>query len=124
MTMKDTFSALGTVIEIAKRLNHAELQLAVAELKLALADSRSELAEAKEDVVKVRKERDDLAVGLATRKKIVREGNVYKLSNPPEGYSEGPYCLHCFDTKSLLVTLITLKQRHLYCPECKERLYI
>jgi regulator of replication initiation timing len=64
-----------------------------------------EVADAREENVALRAQVAELTQRLDVRQKLERRGNVYHLKDPPTGYSEGPYCMTCFDDDGKLISV-------------------
>ena len=113
--------------EVGKKLENVELQNLMADLIGSVAELKVQLAELREEKAQMADELSNLRRQQDFRTRVSRRGNFYYLGNPlPAGYSGGPYCMACMDTKSALVTCIqNPNERGMYaqCPECKTGYY-
>ena len=113
--------------EVSKKLKNVELQNLMADLMGSVADLKLKLAELSAEKARMVADLSNLRSQQDFRARLSRRGNFYYLGSPlPPGYSEGPYCMACMDTKSTLVTCIrnpTERGMYAKCPECETGYY-
>lgn len=103
--LTQAYNTVQSVKEIAKRMENAELRLAIADLTGNLADAKIELAQALEENLQIRRELDERDRIADIRSKLFKEDNVYKTVEPIDGYGNGPFCMRCLDVDGVLVNV-------------------
>lgn len=105
------------LVGISQRLKDSDITIAISDLNLALANANMELAKVVNDNARLMSELKKAQDIIRIRPNVIREDNHYKLTKPLEGYSEGPFCMRCFDVDGILVNLFHGSDR-LICDEC------
>jgi hypothetical protein len=93
------------VREVAQKLHDAELQSAIADLLLNVADLKTEMADLREQNLHLRGEIEELRKKADVRAKVAYRDGLYYLSEPVQGYPDGPFCPVCVDDRGVLITL-------------------
>lgn len=113
-------SALRAVQGADKALNEAEWKLKLADAMSALADAKFALTAVADRTQDLQAEIRRLEGALKTRGEVIRDGDAYYLKNDEGKPSGTPYCMHCFESQSLLmsVRMATESESHSSCPKC------
>ena len=93
------------VREVAQKIHDANLQSAIADLVLSVADLKTEMADLRDEHLKLRAQVEDLKKKADIRTKVVYRAGLYYLTEPVQGYPEGPFCPVCMDSEGLLITV-------------------
>jgi hypothetical protein len=122
-----TLDRIKTALDVMRALQDVAETAADAELNRSVADAYAAVARAYEEAIDLRAENDRLRRQVdddserkALRRTLRREGEVYRLQDPPEGYHPGPFCMHCADADDRFISLIPSGNREcLTCPHCE-----
>jgi hypothetical protein len=119
--------SLKHATDLAKFLKAADASVAQAELKFKTAELIEALTEAKmsaAELQEVLRKRDEeisrLTKALALKAEVVKDGDAYFRKDDQGEPSGEPFCVHCWEIKSVLAHLVRDAQssRQLHCPNC------
>lgn len=104
--------------DVSQKIHDLELQGLVVDLKSGILDLKSELIQQREECIELRRKLEQQDFVAVMRKRLVREGSVYKLPEPFDGFGEGPYCMRCFDVEGILVNMSGMGAGRFICRNC------
>jgi len=118
------FDSVGNVIagmkkvsDIAQKLRDVELQGVIIDLSLGIIALKEEMAKLREENLHLQGKINEMEKKTDIRSKLVLRNSAYYLTEPVQGYSQGPFCMTCMDEDGLLMSVWN-KNGFRHCGRC------
>jgi|TARA_R100000005_G_C4963989_1_gene179560 hypothetical protein len=128
VSISSALTSIKTASDIVKMIRESDASLEKAEMKLQLAELMESLADTKmnlstiQDELKGRDERiAELEVALELKGEIVRDNEVYYMTNDEGEPTGDPLCPNCIEVNSKYVHLVqnVRPRNQSRCPNCE-----
>jgi len=118
--MDKVFKGAKALRDLAKKIENVELQNEIADLIGNTADLKLEVAQLKSELIDLKNENAALKTRADVRGRIVIKDRLCYMTEPLEGYNEGPFCPICFEKDGILINVWESTLGYC-CPNCDKK---